>query len=169
MPPRIQRTMIPLGEVIPQLTHELLDHPVGRAQRLWREWVTAVGPQLAQHTEPLRLSDGTLTIRVDSPAWKNELEFIKHELLERLAPLLPPGSLQRILLKQGTLRFLQKTQRPPPNPDSVSWPPPLPNEIQQAQSQVTMVADPMLQEILYRIALKRLIRTRIPDKIQPSP
>ncbi|MBF0152847.1 MAG: DUF721 domain-containing protein [Magnetococcales bacterium] len=159
MPPRSQKSLIPLREVITQVTGQLLDHPVGRAQRLWREWVEVVGPLLARHTEPLRLSDGTLTIRVDSPAWKSELEFIKPDLLERLAPLLPPGELKQINLKQGTLRLLPGVQCPA-SPDLHPWPSPLPGEVERVQSMVASITDPGLQAVLYRLGIKLMIRNR---------
>jgi predicted nucleic acid-binding Zn ribbon protein len=59
------------------------------AQRLadgaiWVHWDTVVGPTVARHARPLRLRQGVLVVGVDGPEWMQELQFLKHELRERL-------------------------------------------------------------------------------------
>ena len=51
---------------------------------LWAHWDTVVGPTLARHARPARLRRGVLVVAVDSPEWMQELQFLKHELRERL-------------------------------------------------------------------------------------
>ncbi len=157
---RKQERLLPLREAMAVVTERLLDHPVGRAQQLWRGWTEVVGPLLSRHTEPVRLSDGTLTIRVDSPAWKSELEFIKPELLERLAPLLPAGELKRIQLKQGSLRLAPGNAAVPVPVPLFQPPPPRPEEIARITQAVAEVADPDLRDLLYRLGIKLAVRNR---------
>ena len=56
----------------------LADHAV------WTEWPGVVGPVLARHARPERLRRGVLVVAVDSAEWMQELQFLKHELRERL-------------------------------------------------------------------------------------
>jgi predicted nucleic acid-binding Zn ribbon protein len=52
------------------------------------EWEQLVGPVLAAHTRPERLTDGELLIVVDEPAWATEVRILAPQLLERLAKAL---------------------------------------------------------------------------------
>src|SRR5207249_2976245 len=56
----------------------LADHAV------WAHWVEVVGPTVARHARPQRLGRGVLVVAVDSPGWMQELQFLKHDLRERL-------------------------------------------------------------------------------------
>ena len=51
---------------------------------LWTHWDAVVGPTLARHVQPRQLRRGILFLAVDSPEWMQEVQFLKHELRERL-------------------------------------------------------------------------------------
>ena len=51
---------------------------------LWVHWESVVGPTVARHAHPHRLQRGVLSVLVDSPEWMQELQFLKHDLRERL-------------------------------------------------------------------------------------
>ena len=51
---------------------------------IWAEWTAVVGPTIAAHAKPARLRRGVLVVSVDGPEWMQELQFLKHELRERL-------------------------------------------------------------------------------------
>jgi predicted nucleic acid-binding Zn ribbon protein len=51
---------------------------------LWVHWDAVVGPTLARHAQPLRLRRGVLSVAVDSAEWMVEIQFLKHDLRERL-------------------------------------------------------------------------------------
>jgi predicted nucleic acid-binding Zn ribbon protein len=49
------------------------------------DWAGLVGPQIAQATEPERVTkDGTLYVRVSSAAWMQELQLMTPTVLARL-------------------------------------------------------------------------------------
>ena len=56
----------------------LADHAV------WMHWEAVAGATLARHARPERLRNGVLVVAVDSAEWMQELQFLKHELRERL-------------------------------------------------------------------------------------
>jgi predicted nucleic acid-binding Zn ribbon protein len=44
-----------------------------------------VGPDVAQHSRPVRLSDGELTVEAESTAWATQLRLLAASLLTRIA------------------------------------------------------------------------------------
>ena len=73
-----------LGDLIPALLEKL-----GLAQGLHdrqvvERWPEVVGPKIAEVTVAERIKDGKLWVSVSHPAWRNELTFMKRELIDRL-------------------------------------------------------------------------------------
>jgi predicted nucleic acid-binding Zn ribbon protein len=60
------------------VARELADHAV------WAHWDVVVGPTIARHARPERLRRGVLVVAVDGAEWMQELQFLKHEVRERL-------------------------------------------------------------------------------------
>ena len=54
---------------------------VCRAKLAWEE---AVGMQLAQHAQPLRIKNGQLEVGVSSTVWSSQLSFMKNEIIDRI-------------------------------------------------------------------------------------
>ena len=52
-----------------------------RAQLAWER---AVGEQLAQHAQPMRIKRGRMEVAVSSPVWSSQLSFMKGEILKRI-------------------------------------------------------------------------------------
>jgi predicted nucleic acid-binding Zn ribbon protein len=76
---------LPIGQ-------QLADHAV------WVEWDAIVGPAIARHARPLRLRRGTLMIAVDDAGWMQELQFLKHDLRERLNARLGRRAIRDVFL-----------------------------------------------------------------------
>ncbi len=55
-----------------------------RLYRLRAEWPKLFGPPLCLHMSPSSLNGRTLVINVDSPAWLQELNFKKNEIIRKL-------------------------------------------------------------------------------------
>ncbi|HEX2239786.1 MAG TPA: DUF721 domain-containing protein [Actinomycetota bacterium] len=56
-----------------------LDNPVETA-KLWREWESVVGEDVARHARPSSLKRGVLRIRTDSPVWATELGYLTEHI-----------------------------------------------------------------------------------------
>jgi predicted nucleic acid-binding Zn ribbon protein len=56
-------------------------------QRLIDLWTAAVGPQIAARTLPEAIKRGTLYVRVSSPVWLHQLQFLKEEILGKVNEL----------------------------------------------------------------------------------
>ncbi len=73
-----------LGEVLRSALARL---PIARAledHAVWAHWDAVVGPTIAQHAQPQRFRRGVLLVAVDGPEWMQELQFLKHDIRERL-------------------------------------------------------------------------------------
>ena len=54
---------------------------------VFARWAEVVGPDLARHSRPLRLTRGTLVVGVGEPGLATEIRYRAAEILERAAAL----------------------------------------------------------------------------------
>ncbi|MBN2363005.1 DUF721 domain-containing protein [candidate division WOR-3 bacterium] len=52
-------------------------------------WKDAVGSPVNIHTKPISTKEGVLTVEVENPVWRQQLEFLKEELKDKLNKKLP--------------------------------------------------------------------------------
>lgn len=89
-PPR--KVGVSLGAVT-----QAMGGPSARAfVELVTRWEELVGPTLATHSRPLRLSSGTLTVAVDQPAWATEVRWFEADLRARVEAAMGPGVVERL-------------------------------------------------------------------------
>jgi predicted nucleic acid-binding Zn ribbon protein len=73
----------------PELIGGILDNLISEREwnsglaegNLFITWEQIVGPEIAQHTTPISISDGVLTIQTSSTAWATQLGLVATELL----------------------------------------------------------------------------------------
>lgn len=89
----------PIGIVLPGILKSLgLDAKLGQLEVL-RAWPLIVGEQIAAVTSAERIQDGKLFISVKRAPWRNELVFLKKELIKRIN-----AAMQRDLVKDIIFR-----------------------------------------------------------------
>jgi len=59
-------------------------------------WEEIVGEGLARYTKATRIHDHCLFVKVDSPILRNELTFLKPELLEKIKIQIPESTIEDI-------------------------------------------------------------------------
>lgn len=47
-------------------------------------WGEIVGRKIEEHTEPLEVRFGVLTVKTSSPVWRQELQFQKNKIVESI-------------------------------------------------------------------------------------
>ena len=62
-------------------------------------WAQIVGPDLAAHTTPERLSGGELVVTADSTAWATQLRLLAAELIGRLNAELGDNTVRRVQVR----------------------------------------------------------------------
>ncbi|GAA0537792.1 DciA family protein [Saccharopolyspora spinosporotrichia] len=53
--------------------------------RVFGEWSTLVGGDIAEHTKPVALKDGELSVQAESTAWATQLRLLQRQILKRIA------------------------------------------------------------------------------------
>lgn len=62
-------------------------------------WNDVVGEVIAKHAAPEKIAYSKLFVKVDSPAWRNELNFRKAEILKQLNSHLGNAQIKEIILR----------------------------------------------------------------------
>lgn len=57
---------------------DIVDHQISNT------WNKTVGPQISAQTDPFKFKNGTLFVHVSNPAWLQQLNFMKQEIMEKV-------------------------------------------------------------------------------------
>lgn len=72
-----------------------------RGARVHAAWQEIAGPELARHTEPVRLHGGALVLRAASPAWATQVRYLGADLVARANAVLGEGQVHRVTVVTG--------------------------------------------------------------------
>ena len=64
-------------------------------------WAEAVGPVLARHTKPVRVRHGRMEVEVPSAVWRQQLSFMKRDIITRINHALGQEVLGDLILING--------------------------------------------------------------------
>jgi len=65
---------------------------------LFSDWKKVVGEDIAQHTTPITLLEGKLTIQTSSTAWATQLRLISNDLLKTLQQSAPGALVEELVV-----------------------------------------------------------------------
>ena len=88
----------------PQLISDVLNNLIqdrewqsGIAEgNLFANWEKLVGAEIAEHTEPIAILDGVLTIKTSSTAWAVQLNLISNDVLASLQASAPGALVEKL-------------------------------------------------------------------------
>ena len=73
-----------IGEVFARLFRDLgIDRAIQQNQAV-NQWSEIVGERIAEVSEAEKIEKGVLFVRVSSPVWRNELVFMKENLIKSI-------------------------------------------------------------------------------------
>lgn len=141
-----------------------------RERQIIREWPGVAGVRTAEHARPVRYSEWTLVVRVDSSVWMQELTYHKSRYAEELNRRLGAYLVREVRLELGELPPDPRLLRVGLKEESEEQGEPIPPEVvADIDRQVADLLDPELQrsarrmmETQYRSRLAR--RTRRPPR-----
>ena len=88
----------PLNKVLSDLVTSR-DWKQGIAEgTLFTEWKNVVGPDVAQHSTPITLVDGVLTIQTSSTAWATQLTAISQSLVKQISSSAPGALVESLVI-----------------------------------------------------------------------
>jgi predicted nucleic acid-binding Zn ribbon protein len=64
--------------------------------QVFSRWSALVGSDVAEHAEPISLTDGELTVQADSTAWATQLRLLQRQLLAKIAAGVGNGVVKRL-------------------------------------------------------------------------
>ncbi len=127
-------------------------------RRLIDLWARAVGPQIAARTRPETVKRGTLHVRVSSPVWMHQLQFLKEEICGKINEISGNREIRGLYLSIGEI---PAPAQPADRAAGATAPAPLrKRDREMMQESLATVADPELREILGRVMCKEISRRR---------
>ena len=98
-----ERDPTPLSDAIKRLSGERGWDGVLALGRLRAQWPEVVGEQVAARSEPIKLENGRLTVRVEGGSWAAELALMGHALATRAAAFLGHDLVQEVAVVTGSV------------------------------------------------------------------
>jgi len=85
-----------LGAVMDSLTSKLgWSSPLARSELL-ASWLEIVGADTAEHSAPVAIEEGVLTVKCDSTAWATQLRIMRVQISSRIVARYPDAGIDSI-------------------------------------------------------------------------
>lgn len=85
-----------ISEVLKNLIQDREWHSGIAEGNLFANWESIVGAEIAEHTEPITILEGVLTIRTSSTAWATQLNLISSDVLASLQASAPGALVEKL-------------------------------------------------------------------------
>ncbi|MBF0816688.1 DUF721 domain-containing protein [Microbacterium paludicola] len=85
-----------IGDALDGLTRAHGWAPQLAREDLVRQWEDVAGAETAQHSSPVSLNDGTLTIQCDSTAWAKNLSYMRAQILTQIVTRHPEAGVSSV-------------------------------------------------------------------------
>jgi hypothetical protein len=131
--------------------------------KLWQVWDRVVGTQIAGRARPVAFRDGVLTVIVGSAPWRQQLTFLKREIVASLNEAMGEPLVTDLFLKAGSLPAANRpaAPRPPRRPLTAA-------EQELIASQTAGITDPELRAALAELLSRHLAERPAPADDQPA-
>ena len=157
---RKQKAPLPIGEVLQRALKRREIFVPRRDPTLEEIWAKAVGPQIASRTCPDSLKRGTLYVKVSTSVWMQELQFMKKDILHKVASLLGQDAVRGIRFSIGEIQPAaeKKAENETLDLDERDL---THRDRRVIAGSLDAVGDPELREILKRTMTKEILRSKI--------
>jgi len=134
---------------------DILEHslkrldPSGRLREygVWPIWNEIVGPTIARNAQPEKVRNGTLFVKVTSPVWMQQLQYVKEMIAEKLNGSLGSDVVKNIFFFVGKLESVPASATE--DPASTEAPSRVKTQLQDEQLQP--IKDPETRRALKRL------------------
>jgi len=117
---------------------------------VWPIWNETVGPTIARNAQPEKIRNGTLFVKVTSPVWMQQLQYMKEMIVEKLNQRLKTDIVKNIFFVVGRVNVeIVEIPSKPAAPSSVTV-----EEPQLGEDFLESVRDPEIRQ-----AFKRLLKS----------
>lgn len=123
---------------------------------IWPIWDEIVGATIARNAQPEKIRNGTLFVKVSSPVWMQQLQYIKEMITEKLNQSLGREVVKNLFFFVGQLPTSPAVEAQKPQPDrDISPPTGMPDD-----EDLESVKDPEIRRALKRILSAHLRKKR---------
>ena len=91
--------------------------------RVWPIWNEVVGKPIANNAQPQKIRNGTLIVKVTSPVWMHQLQFMKEMIAEKLNERLESDLVKTIFFIVGNIEAPPNDMTPETNRADAPHPP----------------------------------------------
>jgi hypothetical protein len=137
-----------LGDVLDQSLQRLDLMAQIEAYGIWPVWDEVVGKPIARNAQPEKIRNGTLFVKVSSPVWMQQLQFMKDLLAEKINQRLRAEVVRNIFFVVGTLTVSEA------DPDGEPAHAAVESEVKIDEQFLDSIEDPDLRE-----AFRKLLRS----------
>ena len=137
-----------LGDVLAMSLKRLQLGPRLDEYGVWPIWNDVVGEPIARNAQPEKIRNGTLFVKVASPVWMQQLQYMKEMIVERINQRLRADVVKNLFFIVGRIDADVDAGKPPPAPPQTAT-----TEHQLDEQFLESVQDPEV-----RRAFKRLLR-----------
>lgn len=140
-----------ISDILSNLASEL-DLKAGYSiEDLRLKWQTIIKEPISAHTYPASLSQGILTVNVDSPAWVNELQYYQKEFLSFLSAY----NINQVRFKLGKVPKKYSRHFEPARPRRLTT-----SELEFIKEATAVIADIELKEAMSALLKKAFTHKR---------
>lgn len=116
---------------------------------VWPIWNDIVGTTIARNAQPEKIRNGILFVKVTSPVWMQQLQYMKEMIAEKLNQQLKADIVKNIFFVVGRIRIENpEVESTPPDPSSAAVQDSRPDE-----DFLESIGDPEIRQ-----AFKRLLK-----------
>lgn len=88
-----------LGSSIENLLSMMGAPPVSTVATMGQRWGEIVGPKLSEHSRPIELIDGVLTIGCTDSSWASQLGWLDSSIKERFEAIFPGQTVSKVRVR----------------------------------------------------------------------
>jgi len=90
------RDAVGLGDVIDNLTAKMgWNSPLAQSELL-ASWAEIAGAETAEHSQPMGIEEGVLTVKCDSTAWATQLRLMRSQIATQIAVRYPEAGIASV-------------------------------------------------------------------------
>lgn len=159
-PRKGQKNLMRLGDFLPGILKKKRIYIDLESKEIRDAWDDAVGPMIASNTNPCRLKNGTLFVKVSTSTWMQQLQFMKREIMEKVNSAFKAEQIKNIYFSIGemSVRLPEKKK----DDISVSGQHALKErDKRMIKENLSSVDDKELKDILKKVMTKEIINRRI--------
>ncbi len=114
---------------------------------VWPIWNETVGVTVARNAQPEKIRNGTLFVKVTSPTWMQQLQYMKEMIAEKLNQRLGREVVRNIFFVVGNVR----TSEPLPEKPISEAPSPSQPVEKLDEKKLATISDPAIRQSLERL------------------